>query len=143
MGIVSLREIAGSMRLPFNPDPNPDDAIALTREDFEEGVAVLTRAGWKVERDLGEAWTHFRGWRVNYEQPAYALAELVDAPPAPWSGPRRRGTRVIPPARPPHRQPSKEVDEVRETTRRRRALRAGGGARTPENVETGVRVNER
>ena len=43
-----------------------------------------------MSRPADEAWAHFRGWRVNYEAVAYALAYRLDAPPAPWSGPRRR-----------------------------------------------------
>lgn len=124
MGIVSFREIAASLRLPFDPDPKPDDPISLAREEFDEGVARLTQVGWKPERDLDTAWRHFHGWRVNYEQTAYALALQVEAPPAPWSGPRRIARRVIPPARPPHREPSDAADGIRETTQKRRALRA-------------------
>lgn len=124
MGIVSLREIALSLRLPVDPDPRPDDPIVLTREEFSEGVAVMTAVGWKPERDQDTAWTHFRGWRVNYEQTAYAIARQVEAPPAPWSGPRNLAGRVIPPARPPHRQPSDISEGIRETTQKRRALRA-------------------
>src|ERR1700745_4180261 len=35
------------------------------------------------------AWPHFVGWRVNYEQAAYAIAAAIGAVPALWSGPRR------------------------------------------------------
>ena len=61
---------------------------------------------FKIERDLEEAWLDFVGWRVNYEQAAYAIAEAVDAVPALWSGPRRnRATRPVPPIRPPLGRP--------------------------------------
>ncbi|MBV8196161.1 MAG: hypothetical protein JOY80_11620 [Candidatus Dormibacteraeota bacterium] len=126
MGIVALRELAATLGLPFNPDPKPEDDVHLTREEFDEGVAILTRVGWKAERDLDAAWIHYRGWRVNYEQTAYAIAMLIDAPPAPWSGPRRRARRVIPPARPPHREPSPEFFKIRKTTTTRRAIRGEG-----------------
>lgn len=138
-GIVSLREIAASLQLPFNPDPTPDDPIRLTREEFDEGVAAMTQVGWKPERDPDTAWRHFRGWRVNYEHTAYAIARQVDAPPAPWSGPRSVAGRVIPPERPPHREPSDMFDGLRETTRKRRALRAkrdGHGAHVHEKEHT-------
>lgn len=126
MGIVTLRAIAASLELPFNPDPKPDDPVELTREDFDEGIAVLQRVGWNFERDVDSAWVHYRGWRVNYEQTAYGIAALIDAPPAPWSGPRRRAGRVIPPARPPHREPTLEFATLRKVTRKRRAAREGG-----------------
>ena len=35
-----------------------------------------------IERAPAEAWPDFAGWRVNYERAAYAVAEVVDAPPA-------------------------------------------------------------
>lgn len=124
-GIVSLRTVAGSIGIPFNPDPTPDDPISLTRADFDEGVEWLTGSGWKPERDMDDAWVNFRGWRVNYEAAAYGLARLIDAPPAAWSGPRSVARRVIPPERPPHRQPGPEFDGLRETTLRRRAARDG------------------
>lgn len=123
-GIVSLRTIAASVGITFNPDPKPDDPTMLTREEFDEGVEWLTKSGWKPERDLDDAWVNFRGWRVNYEDTAYGLTRLVDAPPAAWSGPRRVSGRTIPPERPPHRQPGPEFEGLRETTLRRRAVRA-------------------
>jgi hypothetical protein len=39
----------------------------------------------------------FCGWRINYEQVAYALADHIDAVPALWSGPRRIPERPIGP----------------------------------------------
>jgi hypothetical protein len=45
------------------------------------------------------------GWRVNYEQAAYAVAEAVDAVPALWSGPRPHPTPPIAPIRPPIGRP--------------------------------------
>ena len=47
-----------------------------------------------------EAWLDFVGWRINYEAAAYAIARAVDAPPALWSGTRRRPIPTITPHRP-------------------------------------------
>jgi hypothetical protein len=127
MGIVTLQTIAATLGLPYNADPKPDDPVQLTREDFDEGIEVLHRVGWKTERDLDDAWVHYRGWRVNYEQTAYGIAALIDAPPAPWSGPRRLAGKVIPPARPPHREPSLEFTTLRRVTTKRRAARGAVG----------------
>ena len=140
-GIVSMRTIAGQLGITFNPDPKPEDPISLTRDDFNEGFAWITDAGWKPDRDIDDAWVNFRGWRVNYEDAAYGLARLVDAPPAAWSGPRRVAGRVIPPERPPHRQPSTEFDGLRETTLRRRAVRAEHRLQ-PSRKGDGARVEE-
>ncbi|TMD50636.1 MAG: hypothetical protein E6I85_15260, partial [Chloroflexi bacterium] len=74
---------------------------------------------------------HFRGWRVNYEEAAYALGAHLDAPPALWSGPRRRhGTIAIPPGRPPHRVPA-GLEELRSATAERRAARSDTGGPAP------------
>jgi len=59
-----------------------------------------------VERTAAQAWPHFRGWRVNYEDAAYGLAKHIDAVPARWSGPRRRQEQPIPPVRPVNRKPT-------------------------------------
>jgi hypothetical protein len=135
MGIVTLQTIAATLGLPYNADPKPDDPIQLTREDFDEGIEVLQNAGWKAERDFDEAWVHYRGWRVNYEQTAYGIAALIDAPPAPWSGPRRLAGKVVPPARPPHREPSLEFASLRRVTTKRRAAR--GEVRVPAVADDG------
>ena len=51
----------------------------------------MREVDFPIERDPAEAWPDFVGWRVNYEQAAYAVAAAVDAVPALWSG--RAGTR--------------------------------------------------
>jgi hypothetical protein len=78
-------------------------------------VTWLREADWIIERDADEAWRHFRGWRVNYETAAYALALFLDLPPALWSGERRDGRRhAQPPRRPAHRIPGQRPG-LRET----------------------------
>lgn len=106
MGFVCLRNIAEFQRIPFDPDPMPDDPIELTYEEFHGGVHRLEEVGYPLERTPEEAWPHFRGWRVNYESLVYALADLVVAPPGPWSGPRDHlpGMQIVP-QRPADRRP--------------------------------------
>ena len=99
MGYRSLREIAGTLRIPVEEDPKPDDPLELTRTEFEEAVDYIRSSGFPIERDAAEAWPSFRGWRVNYEQVAIAIAGLTYAPPALWSG-RRLDLPPIPPQRP-------------------------------------------
>jgi hypothetical protein len=67
----------------------------------------MREVSFPIERDPAEAWADFAGWRINYEQAAYAVAAAVDAVPALWSGPRRRGSPAIPPIRPPLGRPPK------------------------------------
>jgi hypothetical protein len=105
MGFTALRQLAYAARLPVDDDPDPDAEIQLTYEEFAAAVQALIDVGFEVERTAEEAWPHFRGWRVNYESTAYALASLTDAVPALWSGPRRWPHKPIPPIRPASRSP--------------------------------------
>jgi hypothetical protein len=106
MGFLCLRSVAGAVGIPHDPDPYPDDPIELTYEEFEAGVKRAVEVGFPIERSVEEAWPHFRGWRVNYEGVAYALADWVVAPPGPWSGSRAHlpGMAIIP-QRPADRRP--------------------------------------
>jgi hypothetical protein len=106
MGFTALNRIAKVLRWDVDPDPNPEGPIALTFEEFEEAVEMLSHVGFPMERTAEEAWPDFRGWRVNYETVAYHLCDHLTAPPAPWSG-RRRHLRsgVVAPLRPPQRTP--------------------------------------
>ncbi len=89
MGFTCLRQLTRTLRIPVAEDPRPDDPIGLSWEEFRQGWERITSAGFPVERTAEEAWPHFRGWRVNYEEAACKLARGLDAVPARWSGPRR------------------------------------------------------
>jgi hypothetical protein len=106
MGFSALREIGSALGMDADHDPDPDGGITLKFEEFAAAVDQLRAVGFPMDRDAAEAWPHFRGWRVNYEALAYALAERLDAVPAPWSGPRRWAAVTIPVRRPPNRAPS-------------------------------------
>lgn len=133
MGYMALREVATVMRIPFNPDPRPEDPVMLSREEFDDALAELEAVGWRPERDADEAWIHFRGWRVTYEALAWAIAQRVDAPPSLWSGPRHSfGAASMAPLRPPHRSPSPERKQVLAITaerQRRRPISVSGRRR--------------
>lgn len=98
MGFTALRDIADVLGIPYDPDPSPEDGITLTYEAFCKGVDRVEQTGFPMVRSREEAWLHFQGWRVNYESIAYAIADMVTAPPAPWSGPRHglRGATITP-----------------------------------------------
>ena len=85
----ACRDIARAIRLPFDADPRPDADIELPYDDFVEALDRMAQAGVPLERSAEEAWPHFKGWRVNYESIAYALTNIVFAPPGAWTGPRR------------------------------------------------------
>jgi hypothetical protein len=81
-------------------EPDPEGRISLTYEEFLDAITRMREVGFPIERDPAEAWPDFAGWRINYEQAAYAVAAAVDAVPALWSGPRRHRTEPIQPIRP-------------------------------------------
>jgi hypothetical protein len=97
--------------VPIEADPNA--GIALTYEEFLDGLRAMREVGFPMPRDPADAWPDFRGWRVNYERAAYAIAETVDAVPALWSGPRRYPTDPISPLRPPMGNPKQATDHDR------------------------------
>jgi hypothetical protein len=107
-GFLGLRALAGVLRIELDTDPRPDAPIALTYEEFSDGLDRLQAVGFPMERSREEAWRQFRGWRVNYEAAAYQLADRLVAVPAPWSGPRpslRLPADQVLPVRPRHRSP--------------------------------------
>jgi len=91
----------------------PDDPIELCFEEFEGSMGRLEEMDFPIERTAEEAWPHFVGWRVNYESIAYRLADMIVAPPAPWSGPRTHlPDLAIVPQRPANRRPGNPRAEV-------------------------------
>ncbi|MEA2517888.1 MAG: hypothetical protein QOG16_1726 [Actinomycetota bacterium] len=106
MGFLCLRDIATFLGMQFDTDPLPTDPISLTFDEFNAGIERAVEIGFPIERTPEEAWPHFRGWRVNYEEVAYSIANVVSAPPGPWSGPRDNlpGMEIIP-QRPANRTP--------------------------------------
>ena len=99
-GLVCFSEVARSMGLTVPAEPAPGAAISLTYAEFLDAVGRLREVNFPVEREPEAAWPHFVGWRVNYEQAAYAIAAAIDAVPALWSGPRRWPAEPMPPLRP-------------------------------------------
>ena len=87
-GFFSLRRIADYFGIDYDHDPSPDHPISVTRREYDLVCTELAAAGLELHDDRDEAWRHFAGWRVNYDTVLIALAELVDAPPAPWSSDR-------------------------------------------------------
>ncbi len=87
-GYSALRDICDFFGIPHDPDPSPTDPITVAREEWEEAVARLERAGVPVRADRDQAWRDFAGWRVNYDRVLVTLAGFLVAPYAPWSSDR-------------------------------------------------------
>jgi hypothetical protein len=86
-GYLCLRSIAAIYNLPFDPDPAPTDPISIDRSEFDEVWDRMAAAGLPL-RERDRAWRDFAGWRVNYDEALVRLANLAEAPPAPWSSDR-------------------------------------------------------
>jgi len=104
-GFVCFTRVALAMGFDVPEEADPSTGIAITYEEFLDAIARLQRVDFEIERTPEEAWPHFVGWRVNYEQAAFAIAGAIFAPPALWSGSRRIRVEPIPPLRPPDRTP--------------------------------------
>jgi hypothetical protein len=106
-GFLCFTQIARAMGIEVPDEPDPSHGISLSYQEFLDAIGRMREVSFPIERDPAEAWADFVGWRVNYEQAAYAVAAAVDAVPALWSGPRRHGRAAIPPIRPPLGRPPK------------------------------------
>ncbi|HSZ43818.1 MAG TPA: hypothetical protein VK823_00690 [Streptosporangiaceae bacterium] len=110
-GFICFSEIARAMGYDIPQDPDPARGTEITYDEFRDAIARMQKVDFPIERKAEEAWPDFVGWRVNYEQAAYAIARELDVVPALWSGPRRPGEVQIPPFRPPEGRPPKKPVE--------------------------------
>ncbi|MFB3049773.1 MAG: hypothetical protein ACE1Z9_06430 [Acidimicrobiia bacterium] len=84
-------DLAASLRISETLDQD-----TVTEADFASAVALLTDAGYPVERSSGEAWPVFREWRAQYSTTSNRILDTIAAPPARWSGPRSLPTKRHP-----------------------------------------------
>jgi len=105
MGFVALDQIARTMGLAVPTDPDPNEPISESFEEFTAATAMLRQLGYPADVSDAEAWPNFRGWRANYDAAALLLARHLDAPPALWTGARRWPSTPIAPSRPSTRAP--------------------------------------
>jgi hypothetical protein len=88
-GFLALRRISDFFNFPYNPDPRfPENPISISRNEFNEVCDRLASQGVPLKSDREQAWLDFAGWRINYDEMLLALAELTQAPLAPWSSDR-------------------------------------------------------
>ena len=78
-------------------EADPDGQISLSYQEFLDAVARMRKVDFPIQREPADAWADFVGWRLNYEQAAYAVAAAVDAVPARG---RVRAATAVPPSRP-------------------------------------------
>jgi hypothetical protein len=106
-GFLCFNQVAQAMGIQVPDEPDPRRGIGLSYEDFLGAIDRMRQVDFPIERDPAQAWEDFVGWRVNYEEAAYAIAADLHAVPALWSGERRPRTSPIPPIRPPLGRPPK------------------------------------
>ena len=95
-GFLALRQIANYNELPNPQEPHyPEDAISVSRQEFDEVLGQLSEAGLPLKPDLEKAWRDYTGWRVNYDRALLGLCEMIMAPYAVWSSDRIPGM-VVP-----------------------------------------------
>jgi len=80
-------------------DTGESHELLLTRAEFDQAYEMLAVAGYPIEYNSNDAWDFFKTLRARYEFPAYEIVKKLDAPPAPWSGPRRVATETVWPAK--------------------------------------------
>ncbi|MEX2394031.1 MAG: hypothetical protein WD826_06100 [Actinomycetota bacterium] len=84
MGFTCLRTLGDTLSLKFDHDPMPDTPVKLSYDEYMRGVDRLREINFPMERSPEEAWPHFQGWRVNYEDVALQIAERIVATPGAW-----------------------------------------------------------
>jgi hypothetical protein len=106
-GFLCFSRVAKAIGIDVPDEHDPNEKISLTYQEFLDAVTRMRKVDFPIERDPADAWPDFVGWRLNYEQEAYAVAMAIAAPPALWSGPRLHPVTPIPPFRPQSgRQPA-------------------------------------
>ena len=88
-GCHTLRDIAADMGVPpgFSLDPNA--SIHVTRAEYDTACEQLSSAGVPLKTERDEGWHAFVAMRRQYDMPLIALAQIVNAPEAPWSSDRK------------------------------------------------------
>lgn len=65
------------------------DQVTLSAEDLDQGWSALRIVGYPLPDDLDAVGRRFLAIRSLYAPDLYALAQTLQAVPAPWSGPRK------------------------------------------------------
>ena len=83
-GYIAFRHISETFGIRYDANPDPDDPISITRDEWEKEFERMADAGMPMIADRDAAWKAWKGWRVNYDRVLLELARVVEAPLAPW-----------------------------------------------------------
>ena len=93
-GYTALRNIADFFYYEYDRNPHwPNVPVSISRAEFDDACDALAAGGLPLRQDREAAWAAFAGWRVNYEEVLLFLADITQAPWAPWSSDRGRTDR--------------------------------------------------
>ncbi|MBZ0299703.1 MAG: hypothetical protein K8J31_08190 [Anaerolineae bacterium] len=84
-GFIALRRITDFFFYRYDTNPHyPQTPISITRQEFDDAYDELAAAGVPLKAGRDQCWLDFAGWRVNYEETLLFLANITQAPYAPW-----------------------------------------------------------
>src|SRR4029453_4786639 len=76
-GFTCFSQIARAMGVTVPEGAAPNGQIPLSYQEFPDAVGRMGEVDFPIEREPADAWADFVGWRIHYEQAAYALNRLV------------------------------------------------------------------
>jgi hypothetical protein len=84
-GFIALRRIADFFSFEYDHDPHfPRTPISVTRAEFDAAYDELIANGVPMKPDREQCWQDYAGWRVNYDEVLLFIANMIQAPYAPW-----------------------------------------------------------
>jgi hypothetical protein len=88
-GCHTLVDIAAVVHSIADMELAPGEVLHVTQAEFEIACEQLSDAEVPLKADRGASWLAFVVLRSQYDAALLSLAQLVYAPPAPWSSDRR------------------------------------------------------
>ncbi len=76
-GYLALRSIADFYGIEPEGAPRDRNQVSISRQQFDALWARIEHGGVSIDVDRDDAWEHFVGWRVNYDNALTGLQALV------------------------------------------------------------------
>jgi hypothetical protein len=88
-GCRALADIATDVGLPVGSALASSAPMHVTRDEYDAACEELRNAEVPLKADREQSWQAFARMRSQYDFALIALAQLVQAPEAPWSSDRK------------------------------------------------------